>query len=238
MNLILFQEKELTGKISIFDKRAKHILSILKCKKNDEFDIGKINGPRGKGKIKAITNESIELSYYWEHAIPPLFPISLIIGHPRPQSVRRILKDATSLGVKALYFIGTEKGEASYLNSKLWKQNQYTQYLIEGAEQAFTTRIPKVEIFASLAKFINSKEIIGNCIALDNYENSIFLSKYSPVMGEYFLAVGPERGWSDKERNILRNSDFLLAGLGERVLKTDTASIVGTTILLSKLNLL
>jgi len=39
------------------------------------------------------------------------------------------------------------------------------------------------------------------------------------------LAIGPERGWSNKERRFLRDMGFALAHLGQRVLRVETAMV-------------
>ena len=44
------------------------------------------------------------------------------------------------------------------------------------------------------------------------------------------LALGPERGWSASERNLLRAQDFTLVHLGPRVLRVETAAVAGVTL--------
>lgn len=41
------------------------------------------------------------------------------------------------------------------------------------------------------------------------------------------LAIGPEGGWTDPEVSWLADNDFFVAGLGERVLRSETAVVVG-----------
>ena len=63
MNIILFNEEELGARISIHDPRIWHVKKILNCNKNDKFDIGIINGPKGEAWISDINDESVELAY-------------------------------------------------------------------------------------------------------------------------------------------------------------------------------
>jgi 16S rRNA (uracil1498-N3)-methyltransferase len=49
-----------------------------------------------------------------------------------------------------------------------------------------------------------------------------------------YLAVGGERGWSSREREILKYYSFKLYSIGSRVLKTETACIAGLSIILGK----
>jgi RsmE family RNA methyltransferase len=73
-------------------------------------------------------------------------------------------------------------------------------------------------------------------IALDNYESEARLSELILQAPAYVLALGAERGWSGRERDTLREAGFRLAGLGERVLRVETASVAAVSVVLSKLS--
>jgi RsmE family RNA methyltransferase len=45
------------------------------------------------------------------------------------------------------------------------------------------------------------------------------------------MALGPERGWGDRDRALLRKEGFLLAHLGARVLRSETAMVAAVSIL-------
>lgn len=51
-------------------------------------------------------------------------------------------------------------------------------------------------------------------------------------------AIGSERGWTDKERQLLRDSGFKICSMGSRVMRTETAATVSASIILSKLGYL
>ena len=141
---------------------------------------------------------------------------------PALDACSRIL---TAQGVGELQFVVTEKGEKSYLNSRLWSRREYERLLCEGASQAFCTRLPKVSVHSSLSNCLDGLEGQEDRLALDNYESSLPLGAYHPFHSRTVLAVGAERGWSAAERDRLRALDFTLANVGQRVLKTETAAI-------------
>ena len=144
MNIILFHPHEVELPLPRHDPRAGHILDVLRREAGGTFDAGLINGPRGRGTLFAITAETLALSFVWTDTPPPPNPLHLLIGLPRPQTARDILRDATTLGVASLHFIRTEKGEASYARSSLWQTGEWERHVIAGAEQAFCTRLPEV----------------------------------------------------------------------------------------------
>ena len=75
-------------------------------------------------------------------------------------------------------------------------------------------------------------------IALDNIENDFRLSQYRPRKSGALLAIGSERGWSDRERRLLKESGFAFAGLGSRILRTETACISAASLVLASFGLM
>lgn len=237
MNLILFEPTELSAPLPRTDPRAAHLLNVLRRSVGDTFDAGLINGPRGKGTVVAVGSDALSLAFIWESAAPAPEPITLLIGLPRPQTARDILREATSLGVDALHFFSAEKSEPGYAQSTLWSSGEWRRLLLAGAEQAFTTRLPTLTHGQSLTAAIASLPVGTTCVALDNYESPQALSAVA-VAAPVALAFGPERGWSGAERELLRAQGFTFAHLGPRVLRSETAVIAALAIVRAKLGLL
>ncbi|HEY5226904.1 MAG TPA: RsmE family RNA methyltransferase [Opitutaceae bacterium] len=229
MNLILLEPGEAAAPLPGTDPRAVHILTVLRRKAGDLFDAGIVNGPRGKASIVSIGPSGIEFTFKATSESPPADPIHLLVALPRPQTARKILNEATTLGIASLRFFHSEKGEPSYASSALWSTPEWRRHLREGAAQAFDTRIPEVLHAASLGEAIAA--LPAGCVrtALDNYEAS---GPLRPVMRTVPLALafGPERGWSAAERNSLKAEGFVLSHLGERVLRTETAVVAALAI--------
>ncbi len=59
-----------------------------------------------------------------------------------------------------------------------------------------------------------------------------------PCLKNAFAAIGSERGWSDRERNLLESFGFVRCSLGSRILRTETAATVAATLILAKMNFL
>ena len=239
VNLILFEPTEINAPLPCGDRRALHITEVLRCRIGDSFDVGLVNGPRGKATLTATTAAALALTFAWGETPPPPFPIALIVGLPRPQTARDVLRDATTLGVTALHFVRTEKAPASYAQSTLWTSGEWRRHVIAGAEQAVATRLPDVTHGAMLAEAMATVAGPGTRIALDNYEAPQRLSACPIPAGVPFtLAIGAERGWSARERELLRENRFTLAHLGPRVLRTETAAIAALAIVRAKLGLM
>jgi len=237
LNLILFEPSETQQPLPRSDPRAVHIVEVLRRQVGDSCDVGLIDGPRGKAHLLEISPIALQLAFTWSLPPPPLDPIRLIVGLARPQTARKILQDAATMGVTEISFVRTERTEPSYAQSTLWSSGEWRRHLIAGAEQAFATQLPVVRWDQSLLEAISEKSP-SRRVALDNYEGTTPLLAYS-LSGDAkkksdasnTLAIGGERGWTNAEREALRAHGFTLAHLGERVLRTETAVVASLAIL-------
>jgi 16S rRNA (uracil1498-N3)-methyltransferase len=234
VNIILFRLSEVQLPLPRRDPRAQHLLTVLRRQPGETFDAGVLNGPRGKGTLLAIENEFLQLAFVWHEPPPPPDPLVLVIGLPRPQTARDLLREGASLGVAAMHFVRTEKGEASYADSTLWRSGEWEDCVINGAAQAFSTRLPEITHGRPLQDTLAALTG-GQRIALDNYEATAALSQVGMSAGQpVVLAVGSERGWSTDERALLRQAGFAFAHLGDRVLRTETACIAAVALVKAK----
>lgn len=238
MNLILLSEAEAARPLPINDPRALHILRTLRRQPGETFDAGIINGPRGKGTVGEATHEVLNFHFDPDREPPALHPVALLAGLSRPQTMRKILQEGTSLGVNALHFTPTDKSEPSYIESKLWTTGEYRRHLVAGAEQAFSTRIPEVRLHNNFAVALEGLVRQYAVAALDNYEATAPIRTYRPPQLPCLLLVGSERGWSAGERNLIRSHRIPLLHLGANVLRTETAALCGLALLLAGLELI
>jgi len=238
VNLILFEAAETERPLPRADPRAVHLLRVLRRREGDTFDAGLIDGPRGRGTLAAIGPDALTLAFSWGAAPPPPDPLTVIIGMPRPQTARDILRDATALGVGAMHFVTADKSEPGYARSALWTSGEWRRQLIAGAAQAFATRLPAVSRGASLVETVGGLPDGIARVALDNYEAGGSLARLDLAGARSVaLALGAERGWSAAERAVLRGAGFTLAHLGPRVLRTETAVTAAVTLIRAKLDL-
>ncbi len=235
MNLLLFRDGEWTRPLPPSDKRVIHIKKILKASEKDNLEAGVIGGPMGTAVIEEISEDgSMRFSFQAGIGPAPLYPITLLVGAPRPPTARRLLKDLSTAGIERIIFCGTDLGEKSYLTSSLWVKEEYKKAVLEGISQGKATMEPEVMKFYSLYRAIetiNSLNGKWDRLALDNVSPDLPLKDYRPSGEKCCLAIGPERGWSDRERLMLRDKGFSVCSMGSRVLRTETACHMGLSLI-------
>jgi len=238
MNLVLFEPDEIASPLPRTDPRARHVLDVLRRAPGDTFDAGIVNGPLGKATLTGITDTGLTLAFTPTNEPPAPPAVTLIIGLPRPQTVRDILRDATTLGATRIHFVVTERADPNYATSTLWTSGEWRRHCLTGAAQAFDTRIPEVTWTHTLTSALATLPPACTRLALDNYEATAPLrvchligDKYSgSAAGCLVLGFGPERGWGPVDRKVLCAAGFTLAHLGTRVLRVETAVVAALAI--------
>ncbi|GAB6089634.1 16S rRNA (uracil(1498)-N(3))-methyltransferase [Spirochaeta dissipatitropha] len=239
MNRALFDPAELISDqvfLPSHDRRASHLLKILRVQPGESVEVGIINGLRGHAVVESIDSEGILLgSFYLEEEADSLYPVELILGHPRPIVLRRILKDAVTAGFCRISVLCTDLTEKSYMKSSFWSEpKDLRELLILGAEQAGGTVLPQLERHWSVKQYL--KNITDSCSdsnpvnILLHPENDkaaglrhIDIKQKSEQTQLLRIAVGPERGWSDSELSLFSEHGFRTAHFGSRILRTESA---------------
>ena len=234
MNLVLFESGELDQPLPLADPRAQHVLKILRRGPGDTFVAGIVDGPLGEATLVAVDDTALTLAFFPTTTPPPLPAVTLLIGLPRPQTARDLLRDATTLGAAALHFVATERSDPNYAASTLWTSGEWRRHLLAGAAQACDTRLPRVTWTDTLATGLARLPPPGRDrrLALDNYEASGPLPASpgpAPAAG-IVLAFGPERGWGPADRAALRAAGFTLHSLGPRPLRLETAVVAALAV--------
>ncbi len=243
MNICLFNSEEIKNSLKKNDERAKHIIKVLHKKEGDTFDAGIIGGAAGIATITKISEDGeISFSFEPKSAGKKLYPLTLIIGFPRPIQLRRLLRDVAGLGVQKVILCGTDLTEKSYLESNVVSDGSAYQMLLDGTAQAASTHVPVLEVAKSLDELLSNgtEWELSSKIALDNRRASGILHDFLIHEGAHSViaAIGSERGWTERERDLLEKTGFSLCSMGTRVLRTETAATVASSIILNAMGFL
>jgi len=248
VNLLLLTSGE--DSLDRRDPRARHIEKVLRARVGDTVRAGIIGGGIGNARITAIDNQRLRLEVDTDEKPRPLAPLELLLGHPRPIVLQRMLRDLTAIGLQRITIVPTDLGEKSYHRSNMWQRVH--SLMIEGASQGGTTRLPELiradSLEAAMGTLAASEvarlvlhpdEPTGDGADSGVTRESLSIGKRSapgsPTLHQALaeraaaplaLAIGSERGWSERELQLLGRHGFERVGLGPRVLRTETAATV------------
>ena len=110
LNLFLLDRRVDSLHLQKDDPRAIHLRKVLRAKTGDEIDLAVKNGPKGKATLCFSECNSVDLKIRWlKPHKPDYYPITLVVGVARPQTCRKILDQASALGVDSLVFLMLRK---------------------------------------------------------------------------------------------------------------------------------
>ena len=230
---MLITETEAAEGLAADDPRARHLRDTVGLGVGGTFHVGIEQGLRGIATIAALAPRLV-FTVGWEKSPQPRLPLTVLVGLPRPQTAKKVLHDLASLGAARIVFFESEKGDPGYLTSSLWKEGEWREHVLKGAEQACSTLVPEVTRVGSLAEALALVEAPAWKLALDPYE-AAGTPELSASADAAVLAIGPERGFGEGERRALRAAGFTFAHLGDRILRVEAAALVGGALMLAQL---
>jgi RsmE family RNA methyltransferase len=137
------------------------------------------------------------------------------------------------MGVGEISLFGTDLGEKSYRDTTLFSSGGARAALVEGAAQSRDTILPTLRTFPSLDAWLESIPHTPIIIAADNIDADgsfsdlcIGITKHHTIV----IAIGSERGWSERERSLFKSCGIRRLSLGSRALKTETACVAASAL--------
>lgn len=232
MNLILLEPTEVpaSGPVELSGRRAEHIIKVLGCKPGDLIRIGVVDGARGHGRVLDLSSGTVTLAPVLDSAAPPAPPVDLILALPRPIMLRRILSIVAAMGVGRVFLVNARRVEKSFFAATIVAKRDFRGHLLLGLEQAMDTRLPQVSVHDRFRPFVEDEL----SPLLHRYDVRLFahpgpedtfrsLWDRGGVPARIVVAIGPEGGWIDYERDRFLELGFVMASCGPRVLRVDTA---------------
>ncbi len=136
-----------------------------------------------------------------------------------------VIQKATELGVSDLVPIISERSEKTDLNVE-----RSQKIAIEAAEQCGRSDIPVIREPISLTEALEEYKNLSLYICEQATEGS---GRLLPKEQEFGILIGPEGGWSEKEKDIFRENNLPHINLSDMTLRAETAAIAALTVALT-----
>ena len=232
MNLIVVEPSDFiaAGRVRVSGRRSRHITSVLRANQGDELSVGLLGGALGRGVVRAIGTDDVELEVVFDRDPPPPLPLTLVVALPRPKVLNRIVAAATSLGIKRIVIINAWRVEKSYWSTPRLDPDNLRLQSILGLEQARDTMLPLIETRRLFRPFVEDElpSLAAGTRALVAHPMATELCPRE-VPEPVTLAIGPEGGFIEQEIASLVRAGFTPVTIGDRILRVETAiaSIAG-----------
>ena len=139
-----------------------------------------------------------------------------------------IVEKAAEMGAARILPVGTD-----YTNSERIRQDRLQAHAVEAAEQCGGTYVPEVCDLQKLSQLLDHWPAERQLMFCDEAEvgNALQLASQSHSAAPWAILIGPEGGFSDKERKRLHAMEQAhVVSLGPRILRADTAAVAAMTL--------
>lgn len=226
MNLILLFPGDFAdeGVARLTGRRRDHMLAVHRAAVGDELTLGVAGGMIGKGVVRSIDDDAIEITVALDSDPPAPLDITLVLALPRPKVMNRVVAAVASLGIKRLYLINSWRVDKSYWKSPRLSADNLRLQSVLGLEQGRDTVLPQIEVRRLFRPFVEEElpVIARDTAALVAHP---YAAEECPrdVGGPVTLAIGPEGGFIEQEIASLTRAGLRPVHLGSRILRVETA---------------
>lgn len=216
---------------------AVHLARVLRLGVGDDCVLFNGDGSDYAARVLAIGKRELRVAVTAAAPIDRESPLRIVLlqGIARGEKMDLILQKATELGVSAMYPVASQRSEVKLDEARAAKRlAHWRNVVIAACEQSGRAVVPEVAAPATLQDALGSLPTGGLRLLLDP-EGAPSLATLPSVDGQVLLAVGPEGGWSPRDREQLQSAGFQGLRLGPRVLRTETAGLAAIAVLQSRL---
>jgi 16S rRNA (uracil1498-N3)-methyltransferase len=159
--------------------------------------------------------------------------IALIQGIARGEKMDLILQKATELGVAAFVPASTDRTEVRLDAERADKKMAHWRGVLASAcEQCGRARLPELAAPRALSDAV-AADRNAHKFLLDPEASDAIVDLALPRDASLTLAIGPEGGFSERDRAILKAGGFRGLRLGPRILRTETAGLAAIAALMA-----
>ena len=142
-----------------------------------------------------------------------------------------VIQKSTEVGVSEITPLFTERVGVKLENDKVKSRLLHWQKVcISACEQSHRTKIPIINSPKKIEDWIQNASAQKKVMLDPKGKTQISTLKNNNAIVDISLLIGPEGGFSAREVEIAKNSEFDQISLGPRILRTETAPIVAISI--------
>jgi 16S rRNA (uracil1498-N3)-methyltransferase len=212
--------------VTLPDDAAAHLVRVLRLQAGDACVLFNGDGFDYDARIVAADKRGAQAEVLGARRIDNESPlrISLVQGIARGEKMDLILQKATELGVARILPVDSERSEVKLDAQRAAKRlAHWREVVVSACEQSGRAVVPEVLAPQPLAQGVALCE--GRGFLLDPFADSTLASLQGGELRACTLAIGPEGGWSPRDREQLAATGYEGLRLGPRVLRTETAGI-------------
>jgi 16S rRNA (uracil1498-N3)-methyltransferase len=200
-----------------------HLINVLRLKPHTPLIA--VDGEGGKGNLELIQlgkkKWGVKFLSKAHFFAAPEIRISLMVSLLKHNTMERVMRQATELGVSQIIPIITDRSTVS-LKAGQAKRGKWEKIVLSAFEQSEGLYIPHI---SPIITFSQGMKLCGD------FDSKILFYARSkkkipyPLPGKDILVfTGPEGGFSEKELDMVEEVGFTTYSMSNRILRADTAA--------------
>ena len=238
-----FTPKELINEnvAKITGDDVKHIYKVLRISEGEKVVLNNCKGTEYLATVSSVNKQEVLLDIIEKLDLNNESEIKIYLfqGLPKAQKMDLIVQKGTELGINEFIPVITHRVDVK-LKGEFKKLDRLNRIALEAAKQSKRSIIPKV------SEPIDFEDMLGRVDSLDlvivPYENAnnfgikTLINKLRKESAEQEIKsvgifVGPEGGIEEYEIEELKEKGAHIITLGKRILRTETAGFVATSLI-------
>lgn len=222
------------GHAEISGENALHLTRVLRVAPGEKFEISDNSGVY-LAQVESARKDFVSFAVMETIETPPaVVETTLLVALTKFDRFEWTLEKATEVGAARIVPVVAERSEKGLDRAAEKRFDRWLRITREASEQARRARLPELEPVADLAAALQTSA--DHRYVLDEGESRPIVStlpsaaKSSDVVA---LLVGPEGGWTDRERAAMAAAGWTAVSLGETILRSETAAVAGLAIIRS-----
>ena len=222
----------LRGKISESDYT--HITKVLRLGAGDRITVFDTESTEYEGTITDLSPGTIALQVYNTRLLQtePGLELNLFQAILKGNKMDGIISQATQLGVSGIFPVVSERTQVR----STAKVDRWNKIARESTKQCGRGTPPLVsEPVDFQGSFGIRKQSEAKIIFYENQDKLLadYTHSLARPINSINVYIGPEGGFSEKEVTLAEENGYIALGLGKRILRAETASLVSLALLQS-----
>ena len=213
---------------------AQHLSHVLRARIGQEFDITAGNKVR-RGHITAITPDRVEFELGAEIPAPFTVQVTLVLSIFKFDRMEWALEKCTEIGVAHIIPVIAHRSDPHLAAASMKRHDRWLRLVRQASEQSRRLAPPEIalpiklkDLSGILTPDFPARVVLSESRKENEGSKLADILQFAP--SEVALAVGPEGGWCDDELSWFRESGWVVASLGNTILRAETAAIVATAL--------
>ena len=214
----------------------RHAIQVLRLKTTSPLILFNGTGGEYHAHIIEVTKKqaSVMVERFDAIELESSLQTTLALALIKPEKMDYALQKAVELGVTYIQPLITERSVIRLKAKQLEKKvNRWQGIITSACEQSGRTRLPQLHSPIPLNTYLQHKSQ-SNTLRISMLPNAAqsltTLQKPNPET-TIQLIIGPEGGFTDAEEALLQQSGTTAVSFGARILRAETAALVGLTAL-------